>query len=238
MIAAAGSSTMPPDVIHARLLAAGLLPPELKKLDAYLEAIEMAGVANPDPSAEDMAGDRGQPGEDDPEDVAQADPPRMAANDATPRPLYVSRKLLNAGDVIAWAKAQGFETTLPAADLHVTVAFSRAPVDWMKAGESWSGDGKGNLTVQAGGPRMVEALGDKGAVVLLFASHDLDWRHRALREAGASWDWAEYQPHVTLSYRAGAVDLAAVEPYRGPLVFGPEIFEALDDDWAGKVKES
>lgn len=122
---------------------------------------------------------------------------RQAANDAAPRTLYVSRKLLNGAEFIAWAKSQGFETTLDAADLHVTIAFSREPVDWMKVGEAWGGDRDGKLTVNPGGARLVEPLGDKGAVVLLFNSADLAWRHMAIREAGASWDWPEYQPHVT-----------------------------------------
>ena len=61
---------------------------------------------------------------------------KRAANDAAPRTLYVSRKLLNAKAVIAWAKSQGFETTLPAADMHVTIAFSQTPVDWMAVGEA------------------------------------------------------------------------------------------------------
>ena len=44
--------------------------------------------------------------------------------------LYVSRPVLNAPQIIAWAKAQGFATTLPPEDMHVTVAFSKEPVDW------------------------------------------------------------------------------------------------------------
>lgn len=159
--------------------------------------------------------------------------------DAAPRTLYVQRKLLNAAEFIAWAKAQGFETTTPADDLHVTIAFSRRPVDWMKAGETWSSDKKGQLVVEPGGARLVEKLGDKGAVVLLFSSSELTWRHESIRrEAGASWDFPEYQPHVTITYAGGDVDLSTVEPYRGKLQFGPEIFEELDDDWASRLREA
>ena len=160
---------------------------------------------------------------------------RIAANDAEPRTLYVRRDILNAAEIIAWAKGQGFKTTLPADDLHVTIAFSREPLDWMKVGESWSfGDGKGNLTVNPGGPRMMERFGK--ASVLLFSSSDLQWRHMAIREAGASWDHPEYQPHVTISYELDG-DLDAVEPYRGKIELGPEIFEEVDDDWQGGIVE-
>lgn len=159
--------------------------------------------------------------------------------DATPRTLYVSRKLLNAAEFIAWAKGQGFETTTPADDLHVTIALSRTPVDWMKVGSDWgSGDAEGKLTVAAGGARIVETLGDKGAVVLLFASSPLSWRHEEIIRAGASHDFEEYQPHVTITYaRPEGLDLAAVEPFRGKLVFGPEVFEEVVEDWEKRITE-
>jgi hypothetical protein len=41
---------------------------------------------------------------------------------------------------------------------------------------------------------------------------------------GASHDFDEYQPHVTITYEGSDLDLSKVEPYRGELVFGPEIF--------------
>lgn len=172
---------------------------------------------------------------------AQQPPARRAANDwfadATPRPLYVQRKLLNAADLIKWAKAQGFTSTLPAGDMHVAVLFSRTAVDPMKIGEGWDGDEKGELRIKPGGPRAVERLGEN-AVVLLFSSWSLSSRHRDMVEAGGSHDFPEYQPHVTLSYEVPAgFDLDAVKPYTGALHFGPEVFEPLDLDWKSKVSE-
>src|SRR5690606_28146793 len=78
-------------------------------------------------------------------------PEGQELTDATPRPLYVHRKVKNAAEIIAWAKSQGFATTLPAEDMHVTIAFSRAPVDWMKVGEAWTSSENGELTVKPGG---------------------------------------------------------------------------------------
>lgn len=151
--------------------------------------------------------------------------------DARPRSLYVSRKLLNAGEFLAWAKKQGFTTTLAADDLHVTVVWSRTPVDWIKAGgDDWNGDDDGGLTVKPGGARIVEPLGDDGAVVLLFASSALSWRHEQIVRAGASHSYDEYQPHVTITYEApDGLDLSKVEPYRGALRFGPEIFAEITE---------
>lgn len=166
----------------------------------------------------------------------EAEPRRRAANDAKPIPLYVQRKLLNADELIRWAKAQGFKSTLDASDMHVTVLYSRTPVDPIKMGTTWADNEKGELTVKPGGPRAVEKLGES-AVVLLFASDDLSWRHRGMVEAGASHDYDEYQPHVTLTYEAGDVDLDAIKPFTGALRFGPELFEPLDLDWKSKITE-
>lgn len=163
---------------------------------------------------------------------------KSANSDAAPRTLYVSRSVLNAREIIAWAKGQGFSSTVPAEDMHVTVAFSRAPVDWMRVGTEWPGpDGKGEVRIPPGGARLVEPLGDKGAIVLLFNSSELSWRHEDIKRAGASWDFPEYQPHVTITYDGTGVDLDEVEPYRGPILLGPEIFAEVDDDWETKVRE-
>ncbi len=164
---------------------------------------------------------------------------RQAANDAAPRTLYVSRKLLNADEFIRWAKGQGFTTTQKAEDMHVTVCFSRQAVDWMEMGTDWSGDNEGNLRVPAGGPRVIERLGEGGkAVTLAFVNESLTWRHERFVKAGASWDWPAYQPHVTITWDAGDLDLSKVEPYTGPLVFGPEIFAEVKEDWAKSISEA
>ena len=171
-------------------------------------------------------------------------PTRLAANDAatwladaTPRPLYVQRKLLNAADLIAWARSNGFDTTLPAGDMHVTVLYSRTPVDPMKLGRDWSEDDQGRIIVRPGGPRVIERLGEN-AIVLRFASPNLEWRHKEMVEAGGSHDWPEYAPHVTISYSAPAgVDIEALKPFNGELRFGPEIFETLNPDWKSTVTE-
>jgi hypothetical protein len=157
-------------------------------------------------------------------------PLRRAANDAKPRTLYVSRKVQNVSDLKSWARKQGLPDLQD--DLHVTIAFSRTPVDWIEMGSSWAdngGKGAGELVITAGGPRVVEPLGDRTAV-LMFASSDLSWRNREMREAGASWDYPDYQPHISLT--AEPVDLAKVEPYRGKIVLGPEIFEEIRSEEA------
>jgi phage-related protein (TIGR01555 family) len=219
-----------------RMLESGRYP----GLETAIEEAENEGIADPTDPAQDPAdlltreqkvAALAQKGTITP---AQKD---ALLTDAAPRSLYVSRKLLNGAEFIKWAKGQGFATTVPADELHVTVLFSRTPVDWMKMGSGWDQDADGKLKVPAGGARLVEKLGDKGAVVLLFASSALSWRHEDMVRNGASHDFDEYQPHVTITYEGSDVDLAKVEPYRGELVFGPEIFAEVVDDWEQGLSE-
>ncbi len=161
---------------------------------------------------------------------------KQAFDTAEPRTLYVHRPLKNADAVREWAKGQGFKTTLPAGDMHATIAFSKEPVDWNGVPDGFDGEIVPASADQENGARSVEQLGDKGAVVLRFESPDLASRWRQFRRAGASWDHDSYQPHVTITYDAGDVDLSKVEPYDGPLEFGEEVFAEVDSGWAAKAK--
>jgi phage-related protein (TIGR01555 family) len=152
--------------------------------------------------------------------------------DMAPRPLYVYRDLLNKEEFFAWARAQGFKDLVP--DPHVTIIYSKQSVDWMQMGEDmWSNNPDDKLVIGAGGPRAIELLGNKGAVCLLFHSSRLTWRHEDMVRNGASFDYEEYTPHVTISYDDGTdgdTDISKVEPYRGQLIFGPEIFKEIERD--------
>lgn len=150
----------------------------------------------------------------------------LTAMDARPRSLYVRRDVLNASEIAAWAEGQGIADLMP--DLHVTIAFSRTAVDWIKMGADYrDADGKGGFTIAPGGPRVVEPLGEMTAV-LMFASSDLSYRNMSMREEGASWDHADYQPHMSLT--RAPIDLATIKPYRGKIELGPEVFEEVRAD--------
>lgn len=152
--------------------------------------------------------------------------------DAAPRSLYIQRKVKNAKEIIAWAKAQGFDTTLTAIDMHVTVAFSRDPVDWFDVGEPWSSE----LKIEAGGPRLIEQF-NGGAVVLLFACSEVTYRHQKVMRIGGSHDYAEFQPHITISYSGDRMDIGKIEPYRGEIILGPELFAEVNDNWKSTIEE-
>ena len=156
--------------------------------------------------------------------------------DAAPRTLYIRRDVLNIEDIRRWAKSQDFETVQDG--LHVTVIHTRTPLDWIKVGQAgeWTSEDDGELVIAPGGPRLMERFGD--AVVLQFASSRLTWRHEDIKRLGAQTDHPEYQPHVTISWDAADIDLATVEPYKGKIVLGPEIFEEVDENWRAAVTEA
>jgi len=138
--------------------------------------------------------------------------------------LYVSRPVLNGAAIRHWATSQGFDSALSNDDLHVTVAFSKTPISWQQFTPQH------NRLTMHGGSRSIKKLGDKGAVVLTFLSERLLQRWTEFREGGASWDYDGYHPHITISYK-GKVDLATIQPYQGDLIFGPEKFGKVEDDW-------
>lgn len=153
--------------------------------------------------------------------------------DAEPRTLYMHRPLRNVEALRKWALEQGFKSIV--SDPHVTVAFSKAPLDWTGLQKR---DGGGDITNEAGAPgRSVEPLGDEGAVVLKFDSPALQERWQELKDAGASWDFESYQPHVTITYDGAGVDLDRVRPYDGDLVFGPEVFDQGKTNWRSSIAE-
>ena len=163
---------------------------------------------------------------------------RRHAN-AKPRTLYVRRDLLNAEDVRKHYKAQGLGDMTPAGEMHVTIAYSRAMVDWMKVGSDWTGDEKGRLKVVPGGARMHELFGkDKTTLVLLFNCSSLSWRHEDIKNAGASDDHPDYQPHISITYNWTGGDINTLKPYTGELLFGPEVFEEIREDWKSTLKEN
>lgn len=138
-------------------------------------------------------------------------------------PLYVYRPVLNGQEIVDWAKNAGFGgSTMKPDDLHVTVAFSRDPVDWSKLQPDSSG-----LAVAG---KSVEPLGDEGASVLKVDDNTgyLVKRFQYFKDAGASWDHDGYGPHVTIAYGQHTVDLAGIVGFPNPIWLGPEKMEPLD----------
>lgn len=145
---------------------------------------------------------------------------------STPRTLYIYRPVLNYKDIAKHYKAQGVDN-IYGAEMHVTVCYSKTPVDWLKVGEdNWGNSADGSLTVRAGGPRVNEQFGK--FLVLAFANSELAWRHCSILDrTDGSWDYEDYTPHVSISKDPGAINPLTMLPYTGPIVFGPEVFEEI-----------
>lgn len=153
----------------------------------------------------------------------------MKLKDITTSTLYISRPLLNAQDVYDWAKQQGFPDILAPHHMHVTVAYSRQAFDTARINQAVS-------PILHAGPdhdRHVQSLGSGGAVVLMFNSDELHSRWQHICDCGASWDYQQYQPHVTVTYNSvpSGFDISEVDPFADTLVFGPEHWEPLDESW-------
>lgn len=205
------------DIALGRMSESGQYPGIDKAMKKY-DPTEIPKLEEPTPEEIALA-QSGQPANGN----QPAPRARVAANDATPKTLYVSRKVKNSAAIIKWAQGQGIPGMLPGAELHVTIVYSRTPIDWMKTGESWNSEVK----LPAGGARLVELFGE-GSIVLSFVSGEISYRHRNILEAGASHDWPDFQPHITIGYSPDPhFDVDSIEPYQGEIVLGPERYEEL-----------
>ncbi len=153
--------------------------------------------------------------------------------------LYCSRKLLNGEDLVKWAKGQGFDKCLDPKEMHVTIAYSKKPIDWSDMTDSF--DHVQSTVKKHPETREIKLFGkDKNAVVLAFENDDLRRRWEEFRDDfGASWDHDGYHPHISITYDGlpEGLELEDIEPYTGILEFGPEIMEPVKSDWGSKVKE-
>lgn len=143
--------------------------------------------------------------------------------------LYVSRKVLNYKDISDWAKSVGCISTQHD-DLHVTICYSREKVSDVIPDVN-------NLTIK-NSERSLELFGPKkNYLVLKIKDKNLVDRHNYFASHGASYDWGEYKPHITISNNVSHLDIDSIKPFDGNIILGPEIFEELDLDWQDKVEE-
>jgi hypothetical protein len=147
------------------------------------------------------------------------------------KPMYVSRKVLNGKDIIEWARGQGFKSALAVEALHVTIVYSKEPVDFNNV----EAENKNKVTIN-NGTRSIETF-DGGATVLKFQSKVLAKRQKELLALGCSCDYDTYKPHITITFESDGVDVSGVMPYAGVIKLGPEIVEELNENWADENEE-
>lgn len=139
--------------------------------------------------------------------------------DRLPRfaPIQIGRPLTSRAPLDILAARLGLPTP---PDPHVTLAYSRTPVDWARDAFTPCPT---PISIVPHAPRIaVFGTPDTPLLVLAFDSDAFVQRHAALWDAGASWDFRTYQPHITL----GRAPSLPVEPgpveLDAPLTFGPE----------------
>jgi uncharacterized protein len=140
--------------------------------------------------------------------------------------LYVHRPLLNATQLSAYAEALGLQNVMLPVEMHVTLAYSKDPVDWTNS--VFIPDH--STVLVEGGERSIQRFGS--AVVMVFDYRPFHQRWAQFIMAGASWDFPEYNAHVTLAYD----DTAPVDGMMAsgvPLKFGPERREQVNEEWKG-----
>jgi len=144
--------------------------------------------------------------------------------------LYVCRHLKNTDEFIKWIKSQGFKSYLPADQYHVTIAYSKEPVDINDV------EPLENTLRVKGTKRKIEKLGS--AIVLSFDSDELYERwSEFVNDIECSWDFPSYKQHITITYEGDNVNPKDFEPYEGELIFGPEEFSEISSDFKNKFKE-
>lgn len=154
---------------------------------------------------------------------------RISELAVTKRPLYVNRPVLLGKEIQLWAKEQGFETTLPPEDFHITIAYSKTPVNHALA---VTDDSEIEVEDDIEEERTVEQF-NGGAVVLTIPSDELTdrWQYY-IDEVGVVPTFPEYRAHITITYKLpDGFDLENVVPYRGCILLGPEIMEEPSDSW-------
>lgn len=89
----------------------------------------------------------------------------------------------------------------PVDDFHATVVYSRKNIDWDTATDI-------DETARPIGFEKFDTKEDKKCLVLLLTSDYLSRRFNLAMEKGATYDFDDYRPHITLSYDCGDFDIS------------------------------
>ena len=134
--------------------------------------------------------------------------------------LYVKRDLINPQELIEHFAKLGAPKLED--NLHCTVCYSSTPVEWEYFTPLM------DKTPVPYADRKISLLGDN-MLVLEFESGKLTKDHDRFIRLGASWDYPSYRPHISL-FKSDFPRMFQFQPFLGPLILGPEIFEEIKED--------
>lgn len=151
-------------------------------------------------------------------------------NEQKEKGLYVHRKLLNGGSFHQWAIDNNVPNPIQPEEMHVTQVYSKKPVKLMPDHQvSMLQLNKPNMHLET-----FPSQDNKRALVIRFDDKYFHDRFLQAKAAGASYDYGEYKPHVTISYDVDDFDYTKLKPPELPMIFGSEEHSPLDEDWKPK----
>lgn len=115
---------------------------------------------------------------------------------------------------------------VPRHKIHSTICYSRVNIPYVTA--------SGSFEVASSGRLEVWDTQDGRVLVLVLDSDYLTFRHNYARAIGATHDFPDYTPHITLSYNVGP--LVFTGNVQVPVVLDREYKEPLKLDWAEDLK--
>jgi hypothetical protein len=147
----------------------------------------------------------------------------------TPQPqegLYVAAYFSDNTNrqLATYIEANKIPNPVAASSLHTTIVYSRVPVDGYEAAHTL------NVEVNTSYARLEawDTSGGTKCLVLCYFSPYLHIRFEEAIASGATYDFDEYKPHVTLSYDIGDFDWQSLPQLSFPLIIAGEYCETLD----------
>lgn len=125
----------------------------------------------------------------------------------------------------------GIPNVINSEKLHSTLIYSRNQLT------EFSPHGKMNHTVQGAViPHVFETQSGKRAMVLKLTDPWFESRHKEImtNHPEATYDYPDYQPHITVSYDIGDYVIPSTFVIGTPLILTEEYEEDLNLDWATK----
>jgi hypothetical protein len=132
---------------------------------------------------------------------------------------YVSMRVKNAEQLHEWFKNQGVNV-IPPGEMHTTISYSRTPFAFQPSSHV--------VEIHPLKILGVQSLGADGAIVMTLQSEELQARFNACISAGATFDYEEYTPHVTLTYDGVGLDINSLEMPPFPIILYKETVEPIE----------
>lgn len=141
------------------------------------------------------------------------------------KPLFVGRKVEkeSAVKLRKFAHELGLTSALPVEDMHMTVVFSKTEVNW----HDLEADNKKIIVTLS----HLEMLGqNKDVLALNIKDYPyLNRRNKYYLDNGATSDWPDYKPHITLSWKASGLNVDLTKKFNDQIILEAEYFDDIID---------